>query len=98
MPQFPTAFVCVDDKAYPALALAPFFQLVGSEGWQVNVSAISGMFSPDQTLTFGSYPGLEVPLDSSGNMRISFRKALEICISSHSGGAAGLVRSQSAGG
>ena len=69
------AFVCVDGEAFSALALAPFFQLTGSKGWQVNVGASPGIFSPDQTLSFSSYPGLEVPLDAQGNMRISFQKS-----------------------
>ena len=69
------AIVCVDDKAFPALALAPFFQLVGSESWRAEAYSGSGVLSPVQTLTFDSYPGLEVPLDSQGNMRISFRKS-----------------------
>ena len=71
------AIVCVDDMAFPALALAPFFQLVssGSQSWRADVNVGSGLLGPDQTLTFDSYPGLEVPLDSQGNMRISFRKS-----------------------
>ena len=71
------AIVCVDDMAFPALALAPFFQLFGSESWRAEAYAGSGILRPDQTLTFDSYPGLEVPLDSQGNMRISFRKSPE---------------------
>ena len=69
------AIVCVDGMAFPALALAPFFQLVGSEPWRAEANARSGILSPDQTLTFDSYPGLEVPLDSEGNMRVSFRQS-----------------------
>ncbi|MFL2873145.1 MAG: CHASE2 domain-containing protein [Pseudohongiellaceae bacterium] len=69
------AIVCVDGMAFPALALAPFFQLVGSEPWRAESNAGSGILSPDQTLTFDSYPGLEVPLDSQGNMRVSFRQS-----------------------
>ncbi len=69
------ALVCVDGNAFPALALAPFFQLVGSQSWQADVREDSGVFSPDQILTFDSYPGLEVPLDREGAMRISFQKS-----------------------
>ena len=72
------AMVCVDDNAYPALALAPFFQLVGSQQrqtWQAEVRTDSGVLSPYQILTFDSYPGLEVPLDREGAMRISYRKS-----------------------
>ena len=48
--------VCVDGKAFPALALAPFFQLVGAQSWQAEMRTGPGIFSPDQTLTFDSYP------------------------------------------
>ena len=69
------AMVCVDGKAFPALALSPFFQLVGAQSWQAEMRTGPGIFSPDQILTFDSYPGLEVPLDRDGAMRISFRKS-----------------------
>ena len=69
------AMVCVDGNAFPALALAPFFQLVGSQSWQADVRTDSGVFSSEKILTFDSYPGLEVPLDREGAMRISFRKS-----------------------
>jgi CHASE2 domain-containing sensor protein len=69
------ALVCVQGQAYPALALASFFQLVSSESWQAETASGSGIFDPEQTLKIRSYPGLEVPLDSEGNMRISFLKS-----------------------
>ena len=69
------AIVCVDDMAFPALALAPFFQLIDSESWRAEATTVPGFLRPDKTLTFESYPGLEVPLDSQGSMRISFRKS-----------------------
>jgi CHASE2 domain-containing sensor protein len=69
------AFVCVQGEAFPALALAPFFQLFSSESWEASTVDGSGVLGPDQLLTFRSYPGLEVPLDEEGNMRISFLKS-----------------------
>ena len=71
------AMVCVDGDAFPALALAPFFQLFGSQRWQAEVRSDSGIFSPDQTLAFESYLGLQIPLDRQGTMRISFRRSPE---------------------
>ena len=59
----------------PCAGLASFFQLVSSENWQAETAAGSGIFDPEQTLRIKSYPGLEVPLDSEGNMRISFLKS-----------------------
>ena len=35
------AMVCVDGRAFPALALAPFFQLVGSGPWQAEIAPAS---------------------------------------------------------
>ncbi|MDG2141191.1 MAG: adenylate/guanylate cyclase domain-containing protein [Gammaproteobacteria bacterium] len=69
------ALVCVDGEVFPALALAPFFQLINSEEWGAETVAGSGVFSPEHLITFKSYPGLEVPLDGDGNMRISFLKS-----------------------
>jgi CHASE2 domain-containing sensor protein len=69
------ALVCVDGEAFPALALAPFFQLINSEEWEAETIAGSGIFSPDYMVTLKSYPGLELPLDADGSMRISFLKS-----------------------
>ena len=69
------ALVCVQGQAYPALALATFFQLVSAENWQAEITEGSGILDPEQLLKINSYPGLEVPLDSEGNMRISFLKS-----------------------
>ena len=71
------AMVCADGSAFPALSLAPFFQLVGSQGqsWQAEVHGGKGVFGPNQVLKFNSYPGLEIPLDEEGAMRISYRRS-----------------------
>ena len=76
------ALVCVDGQAYPALALSVLLEATGAgidmEG--VNSAKIVANSSPmgaAQTLTLDSYPGLAVPLDADGNLRISYRRAPE---------------------
>ena len=68
--------VCVGSAAYPALALSPFFKVAGETvDWSASVSEPSGLLSPQKIMTIDSYPGLEIPLDEEGNMRISFHRS-----------------------
>ena len=69
------ALVCVDGAAYPALAIAAFLQLGSADDWHGEVSSGTSLLDPAFTLSLDGYPGLEIPLDSSGAMRISFAKA-----------------------
>jgi adenylate cyclase len=69
------AIVCVDNQAYPALALAAFLQATKSKTWQASIEPGSGLFDPAYSLRFAAYPGLDIPLDSEGNLRISFSKS-----------------------
>ena len=69
------AIICVADEAYPALALAPFFHITNSSGWAARIEEEAGLLKPNQTLQIESYPGLAIPLDTDGNLRISFRKS-----------------------
>jgi adenylate cyclase len=74
------AVVCVDGQAYPALALSALLEATGAGIDGVNSAKIIANSSPmgaAQTLTLDSYPGLEVPLDAEGNLRISYRRAPE---------------------
>ena len=74
------AVVCVDGQAYPALALSALLEATGSGIDGVNSAKIIPNNSPmgaAQTLTLDSYPGLAVPLDADGNLRISYRRAPE---------------------
>jgi adenylate cyclase len=69
------ALVCVDGQAYPALALASFLQATNAQSWEATIRPGSGLFEPAYILNFPAYPGLDIPLDSEGNMRISFDSA-----------------------
>lgn len=66
------AIVCVDGEAYPALALAAFLQATNASTWDASITAGSGPFDPAYILNFAAYPGLDIPLDAQGNLRISF--------------------------
>ncbi|HDZ08732.1 CHASE2 domain-containing protein [Pseudohongiella sp.] len=67
------AFVCVDGEAYPALALSALLQATNAPTWAASVSDGSGLFAPEQVLRLDAYPGLTIPLDEAGNLRISYK-------------------------
>ena len=69
------AAVCVGGNAFPALSLTAFLQLGGYDSWHGELRSGSGLLDPEASLTLAGYPGLEIPLDSTGAMRISFAKA-----------------------
>ncbi|MES2626947.1 MAG: adenylate/guanylate cyclase domain-containing protein [Pseudomonadota bacterium] len=71
------AFICVDGSAYPALSVSALLMATTSEPWAASVSEGDSGLSAEKILRLDAYPGLEVPLDNAGNMRISFRKAPE---------------------
>ena len=69
------AFICSDQVAYPALAISPFFQLMSDRAWEATISLGAGLFESPKSLKLNSYPGLEIPLDIEGGLRISFKKS-----------------------
>ncbi|MDP1932498.1 MAG: adenylate/guanylate cyclase domain-containing protein [Gammaproteobacteria bacterium] len=71
------AVICVDGNAYPALAISAFLQAVNSPAWGATIEEGSTLFGPDQLMQLNAYPGLRIPLDDAGNMRISYRNAPE---------------------
>lgn len=68
------AVVCVDNQPYPALSISPFFHAINTERWEASISERGGLFAPYRTLQLDAYPGLNIPLDNRGNLRISFRE------------------------
>jgi adenylate cyclase len=66
------AIVCVDNQAYPALALAALLQANKNATWEASITPGSNVLDPAYILRFNAYPGLDIPLDSEGNLRISF--------------------------
>ncbi|ALO44768.1 CHASE2 domain-containing protein [Pseudohongiella spirulinae] len=71
------AFVCVDGQAFPALALSALFQATNARDWSAALSADNGWFGPELLLRLPAYPGLSIPLDGQGNLRVSYRQAPE---------------------
>ena len=71
------AVVCQGGQAFPALSIAAFLQLGSATAWSGAIEAGSGFLQPAAWLTLDGYPGLDIPLDDQGNLRISYAKAPE---------------------
>ena len=70
------AAICIDGQAFPALAIAPLLQLArdGSD-WEASIRKESGLLSSSMTMNLGPFSSFTIPLDSSGNLRVSFHKS-----------------------
>ena len=71
------AVVCVEGQAYPALSIAAFLQLGSTGQWQGAIRPGTGLLGPQYSMTLDGYPGLDIPLDSRGAMRVSFARSPE---------------------
>lgn len=71
------ALVCHQGQAYPALALSALLQATSATNWSATLQQGSNLLAPAQQLSFSAYPGLSIPLDADGAMRISFARAPE---------------------
>lgn len=69
------AVVCVDGQAYPTLAIASLLTVTQADNWQVTIQPGEGWLAPAQEMHLASYPGLAIPLDSDGDLRISYETA-----------------------
>lgn len=69
------AVICVNGEAYPALALGALLTAGGRESWGAGLEEGAGLFGPARELRLEGYPGLAVPLNGQGNMRISYKRA-----------------------
>ena len=69
------AVICVDGEAYPSLAISAFLQLGSASGWGGSIFPGSSPLDPQAIMTLDGYPGLEIPLDRSGAMRISYSQS-----------------------
>jgi adenylate cyclase len=67
------AFICVDGKAYPALAVSALLKATNASEWRATNTVGTSPFGAAQTLSFDSYPGQAIPLDADGNLRVSFK-------------------------
>jgi len=73
------AIVCVEGLPYPALAISALHQasLAGMQTkgkMLVKIDSDGGLFGPAHKLTLAGYPGLVIPLDDSGNLRVSYAR------------------------
>ncbi len=66
------ALVCYEGIAYPAFAIAAFLQLSSAEQWSGAITAGNALFGPPASLSLQGYPGLNIPLDRNGGIRVSF--------------------------
>ena len=69
------AVICVGGAAYPSLAIAAFLQLGSANQWGGSITRGTSLLGPEAVLTLDGYPGLEIPLDRSGAMRVSFEQS-----------------------
>ena len=69
--------VCVGDTVYPSLSLAAFMQLGDFSEWAVTVEENAGLLQPHFSLSVDGYPGLLIPVDQTGAMRIDFQYSPE---------------------
>jgi adenylate cyclase len=69
------ALICVDGLPYPALAISALLEATNSVDWSASIRADTSFFGSEYRLQLDSYPGLNIPLDSQGNLRISYKEA-----------------------
>ena len=77
------ALICVDGQPYPALALTALIQATGIQtsggaNWNGSLSTGNSLFGPPLQLQFDAFPGLTIPLDEEGDLRISYASAPEV--------------------
>lgn len=66
------ALICFEGRAYPALGLAALLRAASAESaW--TLAAGDGWLDPAWRLTHPALPGIAVPLDANGDVRLSYR-------------------------
>lgn len=66
--------ICIDGRVYPSLALQGLLSSL-SKNPNVSVKNTHSFFSSEWQLVVDSYFGLSIPIDSQGNMRLSYRQS-----------------------
>ena len=69
------ALVCYEGAAYPALSIAAFLQLGSAADWSGTIASGGALFGPAGSLRLEGYPGLNIPLDRNGNIRVPFARS-----------------------
>lgn len=88
------ARICHADQAHPALALSALWRAAGQRAvqgqgpgpraqpdWKIQPEADAGWWGPASRLVSNSLPGVQVPLDARGNLRVPYRLAREALVS-----------------
>ncbi|MBB1488221.1 CHASE2 domain-containing protein [Oceanospirillum sediminis] len=70
------AVICVQDEPYTALAISALINSLplSSEQPALTLKQGRGIFSPDWILRPSGYPGIAIPMDSRGNIRINYQQ------------------------
>jgi len=71
------AVICHEGQGYPALAISALLQATGTGSWSATLEPGSNLLAPAQQLSFSAYPGLGIPLDANGALRVSYARAPE---------------------
>ena len=66
------AVVCVEGAAYASLAIMGLLEASNNAALGATITQGASLFDPAQILTLDAYPGLGIPLDESGDLRISY--------------------------
>ncbi len=71
--------ICVEGRAYPSLSLQALLKGVNADvikgGSGVELVPGQSLFSPAWNIELGGYLGYKIPVDSDGNVRISYRQS-----------------------
>lgn len=74
------ALVCFDGRAYPALGIAALLKAAAASP-TLRIEAGEGLFAPIYRLTHPDLPGIQIPLDRQGDVRIPYRQSRQSFIS-----------------
>lgn len=69
--------ICVDGRVYPSLALSALLKATHQqpESLSLHIQPGEGLLSPPWWLRIDGLPGLSIPLDDQGNMRLDYRQS-----------------------
>lgn len=66
--------ICIEGKVYPALAISALVNAIDTqEDLGAFIQAEKNLLAADTTLKFSAYPGVSIPIDNKGQMRISYK-------------------------
>lgn len=67
--------ICVEGQVYPTLALRALLSAAHTQNSAAFIQTDPNLLAPDWTLRFAEYPGLAIPMNDKGDMRISYQKS-----------------------